>query len=100
MLAHASKGRGVADLAIQARRVAQVSEHQRHGTNGNLFARSDHFACKEVAEDLERGHIGRSGSLVAPGGALKLKDLIRLGGIDQVKGWEERDMSLFRRPSK
>ena len=89
VLAHPPEGRGIADPAIETGRVTQVSKHQSDRADGNLFTRSDHFAGEEIAEDLQRGHIGRGGGLVAPGGALKLKGLIRLGGVDQVESRAE-----------
>src|SRR5215207_420979 len=100
MLANAPKGGGVTNFAIQAGRVAQVSKHQRDGTNGNLFARSHHFTREEITEDLQGSHIGGGRSLIAPGSALQLKRLLRIGGVDQVESREQRNVLLFGCPSK
>ena len=46
--------------------MSQISEEDRQCSDRNLFARTQCFSCKQIAEHLQRSHFSRGRRLIAP----------------------------------
>ena len=81
MVHHRAEGDGVADLAVEARRVAEVCEEDGQLADADLVAGAQRLGREEVAEELQRSDLGGGRRMPAPRLALDAEEKLAAGAF-------------------
>src|SRR5262249_48503250 len=96
---HPSEGGGVADVAVESRRAAEVGEEEGEAADGDLLAGPEDLRGEEVTEALEGGDLRRRGRLVRPPAMLDEHERLLSAQVGQLEDRARADLKLALRPA-